>query len=156
MAALFEHYRVPVARYVMRRVGRAATADLVADTFTIAFRHRVTPTEPLPWLYAIARNVVRNYLRACNRQPARIAATYQPDVADLVADRDAMIRALRSLPEASREALMLIAWEGLDPKEASEAMGLSSVAFRVRLHRARKQLEAASGWPGARLEGVHP
>ena len=145
MEALFERYRVEVARYVMRRVGSAATPDIVSDTFAIAFRHSVTPREPLPWLYAIARNLVRNYARAAARQPVAVAACPTQDVADVVADRDLIVRALRALPELSREALMLIAWEGLSPSDAARVIGISSAAFRVRLHRARRQLEAGLG-----------
>jgi RNA polymerase sigma-70 factor (ECF subfamily) len=67
------------------------------------------------------------------------------DVADVVADRDLVVRALQTLPELSREALMLTAWEGLVPAEAAQVIGISPAAFRVRLHRARRQLETELG-----------
>jgi RNA polymerase sigma-70 factor (ECF subfamily) len=129
----------------MRRVGRAATPDIVADTFAIAFRHATSPREPLPWLYAIARNLVRNHARAAARRPVAVPAYPMQDVADVVADRDLVVRALQTLPELSREALMLTAWEGLVPAEAAQVIGISPAAFRVRLHRARRQLETELG-----------
>ena len=47
---------------------------------------------------------------------------------------------LRVLPEKDREALLLIAWDDLTPALAAASLGISSVAFRVRLHRARRRL----------------
>ncbi len=38
---------------------------------------------------------------------------------------------------------MLIAWEGLEPREAATVLGCSRQALAVRLHRARKRLAAA-------------
>ncbi len=51
--------------------------------------------------------------------------------------------ALAVLSERDREALRLVAWEGLDPERAARAAGCSRGAFAVRLHRARRRLEAA-------------
>jgi DNA-directed RNA polymerase specialized sigma24 family protein len=42
-------------RYATRRVGISSAPDIVADTFTVGFRHDAPPPDPLPWLYAIAR-----------------------------------------------------------------------------------------------------
>ena len=45
-----------------------------------------------------------------------------------------------ALQEKDREALLLIAWEDLTPALAAASLGISSTAFRVRLHRARRRL----------------
>jgi DNA-directed RNA polymerase specialized sigma24 family protein len=50
-------------------------------------------------------------------------------------------RALGELSERDREALLLIAWEGLDPARAAQVAGCSRATFAVRLHRARKRLD---------------
>ena len=42
-----------------------------------------------------------------------------------------------------REALLLIAWEGLSVSEAAVVVGCSRGAFAVRLHRARRRLSVA-------------
>jgi DNA-directed RNA polymerase specialized sigma24 family protein len=44
-----------------------------------------------------------------------------------------------------REAILLIAWEGLEPTAAARVVGCSAAAFRVRLHRARRRLAAGLG-----------
>jgi RNA polymerase sigma-70 factor (ECF subfamily) len=63
--------------------------------------------------------------------------------------------ALNGLPEADREALMLAAWEGLSAQQAARVLGCSPTAFRIRLHRARRKLEASlDDEPGARHRTV--
>src|SRR5205085_5958937 len=52
-------------------------------------------------------------------------------------------RALRSLGPADREALLLVAWEDLAPTQAARVLGVKATAFRVRLLRARRRLQAA-------------
>ena len=53
--------------------------------------------------------------------------------------------ALRVLTEREREALLLVAWDGLSPRDAAVVAGCSSSAFRVRLHRARGRVAAQLG-----------
>ncbi len=56
-----------------------------------------------------------------------------------------LIDALRMLTEREREALLLVAWDGLSPRDAAIAAGCSSAAFRVRLHRARGRVSTQLG-----------
>jgi RNA polymerase sigma-70 factor (ECF subfamily) len=35
--------------------------------------------------------------------------------------------------------LLLVSWEGLSPREAAQVLGVSSLAARSRLHRARRR-----------------
>ncbi|RFU38840.1 sigma-70 family RNA polymerase sigma factor, partial [Actinomadura logoneensis] len=51
--------------------------------------------------------------------------------------------ALRSLPEADRELLTLVGWEGLGHAELATVLGCSRNAVRVRLHRARRRFARA-------------
>ena len=51
-----------------------------------------------------------------------------------------LARALASLSERDREALLLTAWEGLTTDQAAAVLGCSPQAFRVRAHRARQRL----------------
>ena len=53
--------------------------------------------------------------------------------------------ALRGLTEHEREALLLVAWDGFSPRDAAVAAGCSNAAFRVRLHRARRQIAGQLG-----------
>src|SRR5262249_21387156 len=65
---LFRRYQLPLARHLARILDDPATAeDLVVETFLRLHRHRERWREgtPLrPWIFAIARNLARNRLRA--------------------------------------------------------------------------------------------
>jgi RNA polymerase sigma-70 factor (ECF subfamily) len=57
--------------------------------------------------------------------------------------------AVASLSPREREALLLVAWEGLASDRAARAAGCSPAAFRVRLHRARRRVAAQLADPSA-------
>lgn len=149
-----DHY-AQVLAFSMRRVSsREIAEDVVADTFAVAWRRRDRIPDPaLPWLYAIAGNVVANQYRSTHRRQnldARLAreavAVAESDPAESLDRRDAFSAAFALLAEPEREVLRLVAWDGLETRDAARAFGCSPGAFRVRLHRARrklaKQLEA--------------
>lgn len=145
-ADLWDRHADAVYAYAVRRVGIHDAADVVGEVFAVALAHpERVPVDGLPWLYRTAWNVVRNHWRARDRHRRPDSPTGQPtqDPGDLVAERDQWKRALRSLSELDREALLLTAWEGLDGTRAAAVIGCSVSAFAVRLHRARARLEAA-------------
>jgi RNA polymerase sigma-70 factor (ECF subfamily) len=153
MGVVYERHARSVHRYLSRRVGTAAADDLLGDVFVAAVeaRQRVQPHpsgSALPWLYGIAGNLVRSSLRRSSTQAAPIAVPgfdwdAVDDRLDATARRHELRTALASLTEAERELLLLVAWEGLSPAEAGEALGLTAVAARSRLHRARTRAQAA-------------
>lgn len=165
-----DHY-AQVLAFAMRRVaGRDVAEDVTADAFAVAWRRRDRIPEPaLPWLYAIAANVIANQYRSTRRRrdldtrlehEAGIVAP-RSDPADSLDRRDAFAAAFALLDEREREVLRLVAWDGLDTREAARVFGCSPGAFRVRLHRARrklaKQLAAAGHLPReGRTTTPHP
>jgi RNA polymerase sigma-70 factor, ECF subfamily len=133
-----------VTAYARRR-GSVDADAIAAEAMTIAWRRLadVPRDDPLPWLYATARNLLlaearRSGRRARLREPEEAAPG--PELHELDADLD---RALRSLRPLDREALLLVAWEDLTPSQAARALGVNQGAFRVRLLRARRRLRAA-------------
>jgi RNA polymerase sigma-70 factor, ECF subfamily len=157
-----EHYR-SVYAYAVSRAGRQLADEVAAEVFLVAWRRLAdVPRPALPWLLAVARNVVIGQFRAAARQrsiAAEVAAwasgagatagagTVAGDVADQVSDKLAALRALASLTEADREVLTLVAWHGLTARDAAQVMGCSTATFFVRLHRARRRLERAMDGP---------
>src|SRR2546429_118864 len=139
---IFAHLGV-VTAYAARR-GSRDPDGVAAEVMTIAWRRlSVVPgDDPLPWLYATARNVVYAEARSRRRTAADGAAgtSPAPEVRSLDPELDAALRALRT---SDREALLLVAWEDLSPTQAAEALGITPTAFRVRLFRARRRLRAA-------------
>lgn len=144
---LFSRYYGPIYAYCARRIGRNDAADAASEVFTVAWRRiRRVPDEPetLPWLYGVARNVVRNERRSQNRQrrlDARAAAQADPGVGfHHPASLEPVLDALR---DDDREILMLAAWEGLGPDDLGAVLGCSANTASVRLHRARARLSDA-------------
>jgi RNA polymerase sigma-70 factor (ECF subfamily) len=135
-----------VYRYAVRRVAPEAVQDVVADTFLVAWRrHTELDGEPLPWLFGIARRVAANQRRGSARRDAlqehlRANHSVSSERSDVSGHDLRLAAALGALEERDREALMLVAWEELDHRDAAKAMGCSTGAFTVRLHRARRKL----------------
>ncbi len=63
-----------------------------------------------------------------------------PDHAVSVVADAGLREALGRLSRLDREALLLIGWEGLDHDAAAHVLGCTAVAFKVRVHRARRRL----------------
>lgn len=56
-----------------------------------------------------------------------------------------VVAALARLKERDREALTLVAWDGLTPAQAAAVLGEPSDRFRQRLHRAGHRLRVQLG-----------
>ena len=151
--SIYTSHADQVHAYASRRVGTDDAADVVADTFLVAWRRLDDVPEPaLPWLYAAARNVINNNRRAEIRRDAlalRLAATDRTetddDPAPVVETRADIVAAMRLLPAMEREALLLVAREDLEPRRAAALMGCSPGTFAVRVHRGRRHLMSILG-----------
>jgi RNA polymerase sigma factor (sigma-70 family) len=147
---LFGTHHRAVRGYVLRRAPAASVEDIVSETFLVAWRRLDTIGEdPLPWLFGVAHRVLANQHRAERRRgalTARLQGLVLPGQAPaweppaLMSDELAAAMIRLSAPE--REALLLVAWEGLEPARAARAAGCSPAAFRGRLHRARRHVAA--------------
>lgn len=125
----------------------------MSETFLVAWRRLdAVPEDGLPWLLGVARRVLANQRRGEGRHAAlidRLAST-MPRARVVEPAEDALGPlgdALASLPAAEREALLLVAWEELEPRRAARVVGCSPAAFRARLYRARRRLVARLGEP---------
>ena len=137
---IYRRHRPAVVAYARRRVSADAVDDVVAETFLVCWRklERV-PKEPLPWLYAVARKTLANQRRAAARQARRPIPEVSTQAALFEGD-PALGAAFSRLSERDREVLRLVAWEGISLAAAATALGCSTVAARVRFHRAKRRL----------------
>ncbi len=142
-----------VLGYALRRTDAEEARDAVSETFTVAWRRLDSVPEgdaALPWLLTTARKILANQRRAAesrmraSRAGPRAGA---PDHPEDVVGTASLIEAFNALQERDREALALVAWDGLAPREAAIVAGCSAATFSVRLHRARKRLIALLGEP---------
>lgn len=132
--------------FARRRAPLEVADDVAAETFAIAWRKAdAIPRDPLPWLLGIARRVLSTQRRSGQRRSRlrhRLAEAALP-IQPLAATDAPLGEALSQLSERDREALLLIAWEGLTPREAAAILGVTPTGFSVRLHRARRRLRTA-------------
>lgn len=151
--ALYRELYAPICGYALRRVRDPDdAAEVIAETFaTLWRRFDSSPQgdELRPWLFGVARRVMANQRRGERRRTAlgeRLAANLDQVALESVHAEDAdgeFARAFATLSESDRELLTLVAWEGLTREELAIVLGTSRAAVRLRLHRARKRLEAA-------------
>lgn len=151
--ALYDSTRPRIIAYALRRTSsREDAADVVAETFEIAWRRLddvPVGHAGLLWLYVTARHVIANHGRRARRRNETITRlaeelrgvplrTEAPDEESLV-----MQSSLASLSPDERELLMLAGWEGLSAADIGRVLGCSPTAARIRLHRARVRLGSA-------------
>jgi RNA polymerase sigma factor (sigma-70 family) len=146
-----------VQRFIARRVGSPDTAaDLTADVFVAAMRaapsYAPERGTPRSWLFGIARHQIADSYRAAakeSRAQIAIIGSELLDTDDLgrIHDRlDAeasarqLYESLAAIPETERAVLELVALDELSVAEAAVTLGITTVAARVRLHRARRRL----------------
>lgn len=154
-----------VLGYALRRTDQEEARDVVAETFTVAWRRLEDVPDgdgALPWLLATARKQLANRRRRDDTRSRHAAGPFADtgrDPADDVAERSSLAAAFTLLSEEDRETLALIAWDGLQPREAALVTGCSAATFAVRAHRARRRLavllEAADGSPALDAQGGH-
>jgi len=160
--ALFAtHSRAVLAYAVRRSSDQDDAADVLAETFLVAWR-RVSDVPSgegeLMWLYGVARRVLANQQRAERRRQrlaqglGRELSSALRTAAPAAADGHLVLEALAGLELEDREILLLAAWEELSAQQIGAVLGITQIAARSRLHRARKRLQAALG-TAARTEG---
>src|SRR6201995_469763 len=136
----------------LRRYARALTRDsdvaddLVQDTLVRALRseHLFHGSEVRSWLYTILTNLNRNRLRSLARRPSMssIEDNDAPDMAGPEAGARDIERALASLVEDQRTALLLVVLEGLTYREVADIQGVPIGTVISRLARARMQIKS--------------
>ena len=134
--------------------------DLTQTTFLKVHRARHTyqrgaPVEP--WIFAIARRSWLDHRRARRRRPEDLSAdgtVPEPVVREEApagfdrldpAVADALQAGLAALPDAQREAVVLLKVEGLSVADAAQIAGITPGALKVRAHRGYEALRKAIG-----------
>lgn len=150
---LFERHADAVYRFIARMRGSDASSvdDLVQATFIAAFKSadRFKGPKLQSWLYGIAANVMRTYVRKeVARKRVASSLADQPVVVE-VAPRDADVerlrRAIESLAPKYREIIVLVDLQGENGSDAAAALGIPQGTLWRRLSEARAKLREALG-----------
>jgi RNA polymerase sigma-70 factor (ECF subfamily) len=149
-ARLYRENSRDILAYAVRRTENSEDAsDVVAETFLVAWRRgKDVPAgdEARLWLFGVARRVLSNQQRG-ERRRTRLAGRLQTELSvalDSVPEPEAeseVMRALDQLQPNDREVLLLAGWEELEIAQIAQVIGVTAVAARSRLHRARRRLE---------------
>jgi len=149
-------HEVAVHGFLSRRAGRQVADDLLGEVWTRAFAGRAgfdpAHADARPWLYGIARNVLRAHWRASRgdgRPGEEVADPWDEviDRLDSAAQAKPLISAVRALSAEERDVLLLVAWEQLTPAQAATVLGIPQGTARSRLHRARAALRPVLAGP---------
>jgi RNA polymerase sigma factor (sigma-70 family) len=124
---------------------RHEAEELAQDAFVRAYERWElvrNADNPQGYLYRIGLNLYRSKLRRAARAAKKaIRPPVEPDPFGAADERDAIGRALAALPKGQREAVVMVEWLGMTDDEAGEALGVSPITVRVRIHRARGTLK---------------
>ncbi len=148
---VYHHLRPKLRRYLGSLTLNATLADdLLQETFLQMHRSRHTylPGRPVePWAFGIARHVFlmdrRSGIRRKRDQHDAIPDEMPlPEPFSDSTDRTHLQRAVATLPEASREPLLLHHVWGFSFQEVGDLLGLRAGTAKVRAHRAMQQLRS--------------
>jgi RNA polymerase sigma-70 factor (ECF subfamily) len=152
---------------------RDVAEDLVEETWLRVVTHAPRlrdDTRLAPWLFAIARNLYVSYCRSRALDYDVLAGVHLWSAPPLAASpfevaaagelQQRVEAALATMPGTYREALLLVALEGLTPAEAADVCGVKPETMRQRLKRARallaRRLDASAAASVAVLKEVWP
>ena len=150
--SIYDRHFAAVRSYCLRRLPVSEVNDAVAEVFLVVWR-RIddAPSDggTRPWVYTIARNVIRNTDRSSQRRtrlrlrigPPGPAADPTPETVVVRRSEDEeVLRALAELRPTDQEILRLSFWDELANGEIAEVLGIDRHAVTMRLSRARNRL----------------
>ena len=159
----------PIYALAYRTIGREEEArDVCQETFLRAFRALKGfkgQAKFSSWLYRIALNLCRDWIRRERRQPVAQApegvdliemaseATPTETIEDLVARKEisrAVARVMATLPEDQRTAIILKEYHGLTFQEIADMLDCPLSTVKTRLYQGlsvlRRQLDRTGGY----------
>ena len=152
-ARLHKRYAGLVHGVLLSRAPARDADDLVQDVFATALERIGKLRDPSSfgaWIAQIARNratdhLRRQGLRQSDPLPDEDALRARGISAEQRASAVEALAAIRALPEAYRETLVLRLVEGLSGPEIAEKTGLTPGSVRVNLHRGMRLLRERLG-----------
>jgi RNA polymerase sigma-70 factor (ECF subfamily) len=173
---LIARWERPIYALAYRVIGHEEDArDVCQETFLRAFRGIGAfkgQAKFSSWLYRIALNLCRDWIRRERRTPVvqvpegvdltELVAEAGPaeSVEDLVSRRDmsrAVARAMMSLSDEQRTAIVLKEYQGLTFQEIADMLGCPLSTVKTRLYQGlsslRRQLEQDGIWGGVNPSG---
>lgn len=152
---IVHRYYEEIFAFLARAVGWDSAADLAQQVFLEAFKQRRTfdgSETAKPWLFGIARNLLRRWYRTEGRRRKAHHRLWGQTVnrSDFAEDADGRLSAeavrnqlraaLMALPRHEREVFILYALGGLTYSEVADATDIPLGTVRSRIHRAKRRI----------------
>ena len=168
---LMTRWQQPLVAFIYRYIGHQADAlDLAQETFVRVYQSRSRYTARAKfasWLFTIAANLCRNYVRRWERgggtamesldadstNTSEWIATSDdsPDQAAIKSELVSSVKeALRKLPHDLKTVVLLYEYEDRSYEEISSVLGCTIKAVEMKLYRARKMLRELLSRPDLR------
>lgn len=150
---LVDRYEDPLYRHLCRMAGsESLAAELLQKTFIRSYRRLEQCREPERvggWMFRIASNICKDHLKGRGRDdvaledapPVRAEGENPEAAAERGEMRVQLEEALQELTPEKREAFLLKHLEEYTYTEISERLGVSASAAKMRVHRAREELQ---------------
>lgn len=150
---LVRRYQDVMFRHAVRMVGDAdEAADIVQRALVKGFRKLASCQDPAKvggWLFRIGANMCKDYLKSRRRQDVSLEELGVEVDGGTGPSRDLERSELRRTMEAAideltpglREAFVMKHLEGCSYERMSDLMGVSVSALKMRVHRAREELQ---------------
>jgi RNA polymerase sigma-70 factor (ECF subfamily) len=99
------------------------------------------------WLYRLVINAAKDYYKSKNLRHSRELPMFEDAIfiseelnpEQKLAHKDTL-KAINALPEQLKETVLLVCWQGLTHKEASQALDCEEGTISWRIHEARKKI----------------
>jgi RNA polymerase sigma-70 factor (ECF subfamily) len=146
--AFFAKYRNLVHATIFRLLGsNLGIDDVVQDAFVEVYRSLKSyrgEASLSTWIHVCTVRATYAHLRRSRRPPLELVSPDPPALDDVTHAREGtrrLYRLLEQMSPAARTALVLSVIENHSMKEIAEMMGATVVATKVRVWRARRELE---------------
>ena len=143
---LYSRYAPLVHSILLGRLPPADADDVTQNVFMAAYTKLQSLREPAAfagWIARTARNAAEDHRRRMN-ETVELDASYATQGTQREdAEAAQALEAIRNLPEAYRETLMMRLVEGMSGPEISARTGLTPGSVRVNLHRGMQMLRGA-------------
>lgn len=150
----YDDHSEAIFRYIYFRISdRERSKEVMQDVFAKTWKYIISGNEIKqikPFLYKTAHNLAVNEIERRKNtvsldemnESDGFELEYEPSVSveDSIDAREFFSK-VKKLDKDSVSIILMRYVEGLSPSEIAEAMGVSSGAVRVRLHRAIKELK---------------
>jgi RNA polymerase sigma-70 factor, ECF subfamily len=152
---LVKRHRDRLWAVALRTLGdREEAADALQDAFVSAFRRAESfrgDAAFTTWMHRIVVNACLDRVRRRKARPAEplpededrmeeLGQTLDEDPAATIEQRSAVLRALRTLPDPQRAAIVLVDMEGYSVEEAARVLGCATGTIKSRCARGRAKL----------------